>query len=146
VKRFIEKLNQRDGGSSYRLPTEAEWEYAARAGTATRYSFGDDEAELPEHAWYVPNSSRKTHPGGQKRPNAWGLYDTHGNIYEWCEDWYGDYPSGSVTDPTGPGTGTHKVFRGGSWDDRDPNRLRSAYRSRSSGSFNAIGFRLVRTR
>ena len=144
VKRFIEKLNQRDKSNNYRLPTEAEWEYAARAGSTTRYAFGDDDGQLDAYAWYGANSKRTPHPRGRKEPNAWGLYDVHGNIYEWCQDWYGDYPSGSVTNPAGPATGTHKVFRGGSWDDRDPNRLRSAYRSRSSGSFNAIGFRLVR--
>jgi len=148
VEDFLRKLNQREGGSRYRLPTEAEWEYAARAGSTTRFSFGDDDAKAGEYAWFRSNSGFKTHPVGQKKPNAWGLYDIHGNVYEWCQDWYGDYPSGSVTDPTGPPSGTHKVYRGGAWDRRGPNYLRSAYRCRMKApfdTFNAMGLRLVRT-
>jgi len=155
---FIKKLNELEGGSSYRLPTEAEWEYAARAGSTTRFSFGDDDGKLGDYAWYSSNSDRGPHPVGEKSPNAWGLYDMHGNAFEWCEDWYGDYPTGAVTDPTGPDSGTpvtgamgheypgHKVYRGGSWDHK-PKQLRSAYRSRSViwGTYNAIGVRLVRT-
>jgi formylglycine-generating enzyme required for sulfatase activity len=145
---FIQKLNglpeERAAGRVYRLPTESEWEYACRTGSSTAYCFGEDEARLGEYAWYDSNSGGKTHPVGQKKPNAWGLYDMHGNICEWCSDWYGDYPSGAVTDPTGPSTGSYRVFRGGSWGVLDV-YCRSAFRFRfdpSDGYFH-LGFRLA---
>ena len=107
-------------GSHYRLPTEAEWECAARAGTSTRFSYGDDSnfTNLTNHAWYWFNSGLGTHPVGQKAPNPWELYDMEGNVLEWTQDWYGPYPGGSVTDPQGPASNPQgvKVIRGGAWD------------------------------
>lgn len=97
-------------GYSYTLPTEAQWEYACRAGTTGAYP-GEPEAM----AWNEGNSGGTTHPVAQKKPNAWGFYDMTGNILEWCRDWYGPYPGGSVTDPTGPGRGHYRIARGGSW-------------------------------
>ena len=145
---FIERLNdlpeEKAAGRSYRLPTEAEWEYACRAGSSTAYCFGDDEARLGEYAWYDKNSGIRTHPVGKKRPNGWGLYDMHGNVWEWCNDWYGEYPSGSVTDPTGASSGSFRVRRGGSWYNEAAD-CRSALRFRSDPSLRSsyLGFRLV---
>jgi len=145
VQEFIGKLNQMEGGNKYRLPTEAEWEYACRAGSTTRFCFGNDKDRLGEYAWYRGNSRKRTHRVGEKQPNSWGLHDMHGNVWEWCQDWYGDYFSGSVTDPKGPSSGSGLVLRGGSWrgDARD---CRSAFRTRGepSGRNELIGFRLAR--
>ena len=98
-----------------RIAHEAQWEYACRAGSKTRYCFGDDESKFGEYAWYVENSGIKTHPVGEKKPNAWGLYDMHGNVWEWCQDWNEDYKKSPVDDPSGPTEGSVRVFRGGSW-------------------------------
>jgi len=119
---FINTLNNANDTFKYRLPTEAEWEYAARAGTTTKYWFGDDDAGLKEVAWYQGNSSLKTHPVGKKKPNPWGLYDVYGNVAEWVNDWTGKYPVESEqTDPRGylnvPMTTSKKVIRGGSYYD-----------------------------
>ena len=144
VQAFMLKLNEQENGCAYRLPTEAEWEYACRAGTTSCYSFGDDAAQLSEYAWYEENSDSQTHLIGQKKPNAWGLYDMHGNVWEWCQDWYGLYSAGAVTDPTGPTCGKIHVLRGGAWTD-DSWRLRSASRFAPDPEYryNFLGFRLA---
>jgi formylglycine-generating enzyme required for sulfatase activity len=113
---FCKKLSQTEG-KTYRLPTEAEWEYACRAGTTTKFSFGDSESQLGDYAWYNQNSGEKAHPVGEKKPNAWGLYDLHGNVWEWCHDWYGGgyYASSPTNDPQGPSSGQGRVIRGGGW-------------------------------
>ena len=100
----------------YRLPSEAEWEYACRAGSTNFFSFGDDAGVADQFAWTEENSDGSTHPVGQKQPNPWGLYDMHGNVWEWCHDWFAEFSEGEVTDPVGPGMGKYKVFRGGGWD------------------------------
>jgi formylglycine-generating enzyme required for sulfatase activity len=105
-------------GYAYRLPTEAEWEYACRAGTATRFSYGEDrnETQLGEYGWFIHNSDATTHRVGEKRPNPWGLHDMHGNVWEWCLDrWEGKYPGGTITNALKYGEGNLRVARGGSW-------------------------------
>ena len=155
---FIKKLNQKEG-KTYRLPREAEWEYAARGSTGkvgelsrttpsgnSIYTFGDDVSNLEDYAWYDENSNDTTHPVGEKKPNSWGLYDMMGNVWEWCEDWYDAeyYKNSPVDDPKGSEEGGNRSLRGGSWisgggDSRLSNR----------GSFNPAyriitgGFRLV---
>jgi len=146
VQDFIKKLNEKEGGNKYRLPTEAEWEYSARAGKTTSYSFGDEESKLGDYAWYYANSGSKTHEVGQKKPNPWGLYDMHGNVWEWVQDIYHDSYSGASTDGSAwEGSGSYRVIRGGSWND-DGRYCRSAGRSNSVpvNRFNYLGSRLLR--
>ena len=144
---FTDKLNSRVSGGGFKLPTEAQWEYACRAGSKSVYCFGDSASGLSDYAWSSANSGSKTHPVGQKSSNGWGLHDMHGNVWEWCSDWYGDYASGSVTDPTGASSGDWRVLRGGSWN-FNPGRCRSAHRINPTPpdyrSANG-GFRLLRT-
>ncbi len=129
----------------YRLPTEAEWEYAARAGSQTAWSFGDDKSQLEKYGWYDNNSGGTVHPVGKLEANPWGLYDMHGNVYEWCWDWFGAYTDESQIDPVGVEEGTSRVLRGGAFN-YVPRYLRSAYRYRvgSMISFRESGFRCVR--
>jgi formylglycine-generating enzyme required for sulfatase activity len=136
---FIEKLRKKVPGQTFRLPTEAEWEHACRAGT-----IGDYAGDLDAMAWYSSNSGRGTHPVGEKKPNAWGLHDMHGNVWEWCADWYGDYPNGAAIDPTGSNTGSKRVYRGGSWCNVGP-YCRSARRNWDSPGYRdfIIGFRVA---
>jgi formylglycine-generating enzyme required for sulfatase activity len=149
AQRFIQKLYEKEGNDRHRLPTEAEWEYACRAGTTNVYSFGDNKSQLEEYAWFADNSQSKTHPSGTRKPNPWGLYDMHGNVYEWVEDDYHDNyknapddGSSWVDDPRG----TLRVIRGGSWFN-DSQYCRSANRYSISPNLrlNFIGFRLARS-
>jgi formylglycine-generating enzyme required for sulfatase activity len=128
-QKFLKKLNEKAAGGKFSLPTEAQYEYACRAGSTTRYGFGHDEASLVEYAWYGANAGGKTHPVGEKKPNAWGLYDMQGNTWKWCADWYDkDYDAHTPTDdPSGPATGSCRVLRGGGWHS-PARRCRSAYR------------------
>ena len=145
-QKFLGKLNTKSaaGGGKFQLPSEAQWEYACRAGSKTRYCFGDDEKQLGEYAWYDKNSGGKTHPVGEKKPNAWGLYDMHGGVWEWCADWYKDYKESPVDDPMGAATGSFRVFRGGSWY-FPAGGCRSAFRyGNLPGSRRHLGLRVSR--
>jgi formylglycine-generating enzyme required for sulfatase activity len=144
---FIKKLNEKfgDRGAKFSLPTEAQWEYACRAGSTGKYCFGNDERRLGEYAWFAGNSQGETHPVGEKKPNAWGLYDMHGNVAEWCDEHYDkdDYKAAAAKDP-------HRVVgyflssRGGHWYDR-ASECRSAYRDfqEPGHHFELIGFRVA---
>jgi formylglycine-generating enzyme required for sulfatase activity len=149
---LISKLNQMEGSVIYRLPTEAEWEYACRAGSKTAIANGelselecDHDSNLEAMGWYCGNARKKTHPVAQKNSNDWGLYDMHGNVFEWCQDRYGDYYSTSITDPTGPMGGLYRVYRGGGWN-FGAKLCRSAERLKFTPDYKsrALGFRLLR--
>jgi formylglycine-generating enzyme required for sulfatase activity len=151
---FLEKLNQKESTSAcrYRLPTEAEWEYSARGGTTSAYFFGDDLTQLGDHAWFLKNAETHAHEVSKKGANPFGLYDMNGNVWQWVNDWYGEYDLQNTVDPQGPSAGRERVFRGGAWDSDAGTDMRSA--SRGTGIPNGkvgstvnrrMGFRLVRT-
>lgn len=145
---FISKLNEIDSAYTYRLPTEAEWEYCCRAGSDTKFCSGNEEMNLGDYAWFHNNSYSKTHPIGQKNPNSWGIYDMHGNVLEWCQDWYDhDYYDNSPNiDPQGPSSGSERVYRGGSCA-VSAKGCESAYRGSNPPYYGDWyhGVRLVRT-
>ena len=133
-------------GQTYRLPTEAEWEYAARGGKESKGFYYAGSNELDEVGWYNENSEAKTQPVGEKKPNELGLYDMSGNVWEWCQDWYGDYPQGTLRDPKGPDTGQYRVLRGGSWHYYVSYcRLPLRFHYGPTGRVNGFGFRLARS-
>ena len=128
----------------YRLPSEAEWEYACRAGTTNLFSFGDTVTEADQYAWTMENSEVTTHPIGQKRPNPWGLYDMHGNVWEWCSDWFAPYPAMALTNPPGPTNSKFKVFRGGGWNQAiEFARSRNRFMMSPSNGIHFVGFRIA---
>jgi formylglycine-generating enzyme required for sulfatase activity len=153
VQKFIKKLNEKEGTDKYRLPTEAEWEYACRAGTLTAFPTGKIteldcklDPNLDAIGWYCYNAGNIIHPVAQKKPNAWGLYDMLGNVQEWCQDQFGPYLPGEVNDPKGPAAGTYRVMRGGTWYSRARDcRAASRFGSPPHYRFRHIGFRLCRT-
>ena len=146
---YIKKLNDlgvAPAGFKFSLPTEAQWEYACRAGTTTTYHFGNDAIKLGDYAWYRKNCDNKTEEVGQKKANAWGLYDIYGNVDEWCADWFTNfYPSDAVTDPTGPPDGANRVVRGGSWRRGfdDSSRSWARHVNGPSSSIDSLGLRLA---
>lgn len=146
IQDFIKKLNEKESTNKYRLPSEAEWEYAARAGTTTRYSFGDEESKLGDYAWYSANSVDKPHDVGQKKPNPWGLYDMHGNVFEWVQDkWNNNYDGAPTDGSSWEENGSGRVNRGGGYD-LFAGYCRSAVRGGGLPGLrhSVLGFRLLR--
>ena len=148
VQEFLRQLNAREGTPRYRLPTEAEWEHAARSCALTLYPFGDDESQLERYAWAEATAGGRTHAVGQLRPNAWGLYDMLGNVWEWSQDWYGDYPTTAVTDPQGAAQGIFHVYRGCGWQ-RGASTLycqpSTRHGARPNFAHASLGFRVAMT-
>jgi len=153
AQKFIQKINLHEKFNWYHLPTEAQWEYACRAGSTTALANGvlvetecSYDTNLNEVGWYCGNANTKTYPVAQKKANAWGLFDMHGNVFEWCQDWYGDYPTNSVTDPLGPSVGSSRLLRGGSWSS-EARFCRSSRRGSSNPNYrgSGVGLRLLRT-
>ncbi len=153
AQQFVQKLNQKEDTDKYRLPTEAEWEYACRAGSTAAFSNGGiteldcgNDANLDQIGWYCGNAKDQIHPVAQKKPNAWGLYDMHGNVQEWCQDWFGVYPYDEVNNPKGPTKGSYRAMRGGTWYSpaRDL-RCASRFGSPPHYRFRHIGFRVCMT-
>jgi formylglycine-generating enzyme required for sulfatase activity len=148
---FLAKLKDKAPSVAFRLPTEGEWEYACRAGSTGWFCYGGDPEQLGSYAWFGKNAQGTTHPVGVKKPNAWGLYDMHGNVWEWCADWFGAYSTSATTNPLGPDSGSERVWRGGAWsetamDSRCGNRMwvipvyeDNVYRNSS------LGFRVAMT-
>lgn len=147
AKRFIQRLNKKEGTTKYRLPSEAQWEYAARAGSSSTYSFGDDKGNLGAYAWFSDNSGKRTHPVGEKRANKWGLHDMHGNVWEWVEDaWHDNYRGAPTNGRVWSGGDTrYRVLRGGSWDDvAFLCRSVISYSDSPDGRNDYLGFRVLR--
>jgi formylglycine-generating enzyme required for sulfatase activity len=140
---------ERDAGHlpadwEYRLPTEGEWEYACRAGSTNQFSFGGEGANGDEYAWTQENAEATPHPVGLKKPNAWGFYDMHGNVWEWCLDWFEPYPATHVTDPVGPPQSKYKVFRGGGWNnDLTMARASNRFMMEPNKGIHFVGFRVA---
>jgi formylglycine-generating enzyme required for sulfatase activity len=145
---FCRKLSalpaEKKAGYLYRLPTEAEWEYACRAESPDDFCFGNDVDRLGEYAWYNKNSENQLQPVGAKQANNWGLHDMHGNVWEWCQDWHGNYSTDMMVDPAGPSDGSLRVLRGGCWL-LSSQHARSAYRNRNSPGYRDfyLGFRVA---
>lgn len=148
VQDFVARLNEMEGTDKYRLPSEDEWEYACRAGTTTRYSFGDADSKLGEYAWYYGNSEHQTHSVGQKKPNPWGLYDMHGNVWEWCRNRYHEIYEDTLAYASAWAafSGLGQILRGGGWVNY-PKKCRSTYRISFHPNYGhySLGFRLLRS-
>ncbi|MCP5426040.1 MAG: SUMF1/EgtB/PvdO family nonheme iron enzyme [Gammaproteobacteria bacterium] len=139
--RWLSKVTQ----EPYGLPTEAEWEYACREGNDTGYYFGSNRWALKNYSWFQVNSDHKTHSVGKKQANRWGLHDLHGNVWEWVQDWFGDYATEAQHNPTGPEDGAHRTYRGGGWFNRfESCRSTSRYRDGPNARHSDLGFRVVK--